>query len=184
MPGGAHSAQALAAARANDTRLLERGVQVRTVGQDSLRNDLPTLAHAQFLTDTGAQFRTAPLLPPRMILIDRRCALVPVDPSDTRKGALCVNAAGTIASLMALFEQVWQTATPLGADRTPDQQGLTDPERALLTLLARGMTDEAAATRLGVSTRTARRTMAALMERLGAVSRFEAGLKAAQQGWL
>lgn len=184
MPGGAQSAQALAAARENDTRLLERGVQVRTVGQDSLRNDHPTLAHAQYLTEMGGQFRTAPLLPPRMILIDRRCALVPLDPSDTRKGAVCVTAAGTIASLLALFEQVWQTATPLGADRAADRQGLTDPERALLTLLARGLTDEAAAARLGVSTRTARRMMAAIMERLGAASRFEAGLKAAQHGWL
>jgi hypothetical protein len=37
---------------------------------------------------------------------------------------------------------------------------------------------------LGVSARTVRRQMAALMERLGAASRFEAGLKAAQHGWL
>ena len=90
MPGGAHSVPALAAARANDSRLLERGVAIRTVGQDSVRNHPPTLAHAQFLTDAGAQFRTVPLLPPRMILVDRRCALVPLDPADTRKGALCL----------------------------------------------------------------------------------------------
>jgi len=46
------------------------------------------------------------------------------------------------------------------------------------------MTDETAARRLGVSLRTVRRQMAALMERLCATSRFEAGLKAAQRGWL
>ncbi|MDJ0386171.1 hypothetical protein [Streptomyces sp. G-G2] len=46
------------------------------------------------------------------------------------------------------------------------------------------MTDEAAARRLGVSQRSVRRRMSALMERLHASSRFEAGLKAAQQGWL
>lgn len=184
MPGGAHSLPALEAARANDTRLLERGVQIRTIAQDSIRNHPPTLAHAQFLTDAGAEFRTAPTLPPRMILVDRRSALVPLDPADTRKGALYITAPGTLASLLALFEQVWSTAVPLGADRAPDRQGLTDPERALLTLLARGLTDEAASTRLGVSARTARRMMAELMERLGASSRFEAGLKAAQRGWI
>lgn len=183
MPG-AHPIPALDAARANDTRLLERGVAIRTVGQDSVRNHPPTLAHAQFLTEAGAQFRTVPLLPPRMIVVDRRSALVPLDPADTRKGALCLTSPGTIASLLALFEQVWDTARPLGADRTPDRLGLTDQERALLRLLGRGLTDEAAATRLGVSARTARRMMADLMERLGAASRFEAGLKAARNGWI
>lgn len=184
MPGGAHSIPALLAARANDSRLLERGVAIRTVGQDSVRNHPPTLSHARFLTDAGAQFRTVPLLPPRMVVVDRRNALVPLDPDDTRKGALCLTSPGAIAALLALFEQIWDTARPLGADRTPDRQGLTDPERALLTLLGRGLTDEAAAARLGVSARTARRMMADLMERLGATSRFEAGLKAARNGWI
>lgn len=51
-------------------------------------------------------------------------------------------------------------------------------------MLAAGLTDEAAAKRLGVSLRTVRRIMAGLMDRLQASSRFEAGLKAAQKGWL
>ncbi|MFB7677681.1 LuxR C-terminal-related transcriptional regulator [Kitasatospora purpeofusca] len=38
--------------------------------------------------------------------------------------------------------------------------------------------------RLGFSTRTVSRHMTAIMERLNATSRFEAGLKAAQQDWL
>lgn len=46
------------------------------------------------------------------------------------------------------------------------------------------MTDENAGKRLGISLRTVRRQMASLMERLNASSRFEAGLKAAQSGWL
>lgn len=51
-------------------------------------------------------------------------------------------------------------------------------------LLAKGLTDETAAGRLGVSLSTIRRSMAAIMERLGARSRFEAGLRAAHMGWL
>ncbi|MGE6730321.1 response regulator transcription factor [Streptomyces sp. NPDC059900] len=61
---------------------------------------------------------------------------------------------------------------------------LSSTERALLRLAAEGCTDAAAASRLHVSHRTARRMMAALMERLGARSRFEAGVKAARLGWL
>ncbi|MFH8492087.1 response regulator transcription factor [Streptomyces longisporoflavus] len=61
---------------------------------------------------------------------------------------------------------------------------LSSTERALLRLAAEGCTDAAAASRLHVSHRTARRMMAALMERLGARSRFEAGVKAVRLGWL
>jgi DNA-binding CsgD family transcriptional regulator/sugar-specific transcriptional regulator TrmB len=184
MSGGAQSAAALHAARVNDTALLERGVRVRTVGLDSIRNDVDTLAHARFLTDNGAEFRTSPVLPPRMILADRRTVLVPIDPANTRKGALYLTGSGFVDSMLALFDQVWEIATPLGAAREPAREGISAQERALLDLLGQGLTDEAAAVRLGVSTRTARRMMADLMERLQARSRFEAGLKAAQRGWL
>ncbi|MFD0381692.1 LuxR C-terminal-related transcriptional regulator [Streptomyces stramineus] len=50
--------------------------------------------------------------------------------------------------------------------------------------MAQGHTDESAAKQLHISPRTARRMMASLMDRLGARSRFEAGLKAARLGWL
>ncbi|MFD5485064.1 response regulator transcription factor [Streptomyces virginiae] len=53
-----------------------------------------------------------------------------------------------------------------------------------MRLLAGGLTDDAAGQRLGISSRTVSRHMASIMERLGATSRFEAGLKAAQRGWL
>jgi DNA-binding CsgD family transcriptional regulator/sugar-specific transcriptional regulator TrmB len=184
MPGGAQSAAALRQARDIDTRLLARGVRLCTIGLDSIRNDQPTLAHARFLTDGGGEFRTSPILPPRMIIADQRIAFVPIDPGNTRKGALALTGPGIVAALLALFRQVWQIATPLGAARDPDRQGLSGPEKALLELLAQGFTDEAAATRLGCSQRTARRIMADLMERLGARSRFEAGLLAARRGWL
>ncbi|AXE28190.1 LuxR family transcriptional regulator (plasmid) [Streptomyces globosus] len=112
-------------------------------------------------------------------------AVVPIDPANSRLGALCTRAPGIVASLITLFEQTWNAAVPLGADRPrPSDTQPTAAELELLRLLASGMTDEAAAKRLGVSLRTVRRQMAALMERLHATSRFEAGLKAAQQGWL
>lgn len=184
MSGGPQSAVALQRARQNDEQLLRRRVRMRTVGLASIRNDPATMAHARFLTGSGGEFRTSPILPPRMILVDRRVALVPLDPSNTRKGALCLTGPGVLASMLALFEQVWEIATPLDAVQDPDREGLSTPERALLKLLAEGRTDEAAAARLGISARTARRMMADLMERLHAYSRFEAGMKAAHRGWL
>jgi len=46
------------------------------------------------------------------------------------------------------------------------------------------MTDPAIARHLGLSYRTARGRMAALMATLGAESRFQAGVQANRNGWL
>ncbi|WP_327735597.1 helix-turn-helix transcriptional regulator [Streptomyces nojiriensis] len=185
LPGGALSEASLEASRPLDRRALARGIEMRSVYQDSARNDATTLAYARWLTEQGGQVRTSPLLPPRLLIFDRAVAVVPIDPDHSRLGALCTSAPGIVASLTTLFEQTWNSAVPLGADRPrPSDTRPTATELELLKLLASGMTDEAAAKRLGVSLRTVRRQMAALMERLHATSRFEAGLKAAQQGWL
>ncbi|MFN2588379.1 MAG: helix-turn-helix transcriptional regulator [Actinomycetota bacterium] len=59
----------------------------------------------------------------------------------------------------------------------------TDEERAVASLLVTGMTDEMAARRLGLSRRTFRRRLKALMDKLGARSRFQAGYMLAGTGW-
>lgn len=185
MPGGAQSQASLDASRPLDQEALDRDISLLTLYQDSARNDPPTYAYARWLTEQGGQVRTAPTLPTRMLIFDRRVALVPINPLNTKLGALCTREAAIVASLHTVFEQAWGTAVPLGADITAHPEtGLTALERQLLRLLADGMTDEAAGKRLGISARTVRRQMAGLMERLGATSRFEAGLKAAQRGWL
>ncbi|WP_262699300.1 MULTISPECIES: helix-turn-helix transcriptional regulator [Streptomyces] len=184
LPGGARSTPELAAARRNDAALLSRSVSIRTVGTDTDSYDAATMAHVQWLTGNGGQFRgiEAPL--PGMILFDGSVALVPLDPQNTAAGALQVTDPGLVAPMVVLFEQTWSLATPLDAGRSTTDDTLNGKERALLRLVAEGCTDAAAAGRLHVSHRTARRMMAVLMERLGARSRFEAGVKAARRGWL
>ncbi|GHG29999.1 MULTISPECIES: LuxR C-terminal-related transcriptional regulator [Streptomyces] len=185
LPGGALSEASMTASRPLDRRALARGIEMCSVYQDSARNDPATLAYARWLTEQGGQVRTSPLLPTRLLVFDRTVAVVPVDPGNSRTGALCTSAPGIVASLVTLFEQTWQAAVPLGADRPRASDARPSAaELELLRLLASGMTDEAAGKRLGVSLRTVRRQMAALMERLHATSRFEAGLKAAREGWL
>ncbi|RPF41466.1 sugar-specific transcriptional regulator TrmB [Streptomyces sp. Ag109_G2-6] len=185
MPGGAQSQASLDASRPLDDAAMSRGITLMTLYQDSVRHDPATLAYARWMTERGGGVRTCPTLPPRMLVFDRKVAMVPIDPADTKRGALCTREAGIVASLVALFEQTWNSAVPLGADRSKDaQSGLTASEQELLRLLASGLTDEVAGRRLGISARSVRRQMAGLMERLDASSRFEAGLKAAQHGWL
>jgi DNA-binding NarL/FixJ family response regulator len=50
--------------------------------------------------------------------------------------------------------------------------------------MAQGLTDDAIAHHLGVSTRTVRRTVSGLLVQLDARSRFQAGVQAVQLGHL
>lgn len=184
MPGGAQSAQSLAASRPLDEHMLRRGTSVLTVYLASVRNDPATLGYARWLTEHGGEVRTVPTLPLRMVLFDYAVALVPIDLGNTRRGAVQLTVPGAVAALIALFEQVWHSAVPLGDESRRADGDLTSPERELLRLLAQGVTDEVAARELGISLRTERRMMATLMQRLGARSRFEAGMRASERKWI
>ncbi|MFD7098112.1 helix-turn-helix transcriptional regulator [Streptomyces xanthophaeus] len=183
-PGGAHTASDLEASQGPNIELLDRGITMRTVYLDSVRNHQPTLDHVDWLSQRGGQVRTVPTLPIRMIISDRREAVLPLDTDDAQAGVVVLTYGGTIAALCALFESVWQSATPLGTMVERDMDGLTRQHRETLHLLLQGLTDEAIAKRLGVSPRTARRIAAELMDALGARSRFQAGAHAVQNGWL
>lgn len=186
MPGGAQSAASLEASKPLDQDLMDRGVRVLTLYMDSVRNDQVTLNYAQWLNERGGEVRTSPTLPIRMVMFDREVALLPVDPENTKKGAALLRGPGVITALAALFEQIWDSASPFGTDRDREKNeaGLTPQEAELLRLLFQGNTDEIAARKLGIGLRTVRRTMSDLMSRLEARSRFEAGARAAQRGWL
>lgn len=62
--------------------------------------------------------------------------------------------------------------------------GPTDDEARVLRLLGTGITDDVAAERLGWTPRTLRRRLRAAMDKLGASSRFQAGMLAERAGWL
>lgn len=69
-------------------------------------------------------------------------------------------------------------------DATDVAATVTDADLTLLAALARGGKDEIVARRLGVSTRTFRRRLLDLMQRLGVTSRFQIGATAARAGLL
>jgi DNA-binding CsgD family transcriptional regulator len=183
-PGGAQTEQNLAAARPLDEQLLRRGVRMSTVYLDSARHHPPTVAYARWLTELGGRVRTVPSLPVRMKLIDRRIAVMPVNPDASASAAVVLHGPGTVTALAALFDHTWAAATPFGEAKTRDQHDLTPQQREVLRLLVAGHTDETVSKRLGVSVRTARRIASELMERLNAQSRFQAGYRLALLGWL
>ncbi|MDX2598614.1 helix-turn-helix domain-containing protein [Streptomyces caniscabiei] len=184
-PGGAVSAAGLESARPLDNESFDRGVRMRSVYLDSVRNDTPTSDYAAWLTSKGGQVRTVPALPMRMIICDREVAVVPVNTEDSRQGALVVRYHGVVQALAELFELVWAQGVPLGEEpRASAEHEASERDRVLLKLLSEGMTDQGIARKLGLSVRTIRRLMSDLMKRLNAQSRFEAGAEAVRRGWL
>ncbi|MEU7065370.1 helix-turn-helix transcriptional regulator [Streptomyces sp. NPDC046161] len=184
-PGGGHRAESLEASKPNDQALLGRGVRMRSLFLDSVRNSPTTVAYADWLGELGGEVRTAPELPTRLMIFDRSTAVIPVSSEDSAAGAVVLTGQGTLTALCALFDNVWGAARPLGTTETVrDEGGLNPQETTVIRLLAQGMTDEAIAKRLAVSSRTARRLATDLMDRLNARSRFEFGVRAVQRGWL
>ncbi|GAA3865856.1 helix-turn-helix transcriptional regulator [Streptomyces sedi] len=141
-----------------------------TTGSDHLAPGLP------------GHWRTAPLPPMGLLLIDGTTALVLVD-SALGRCAAQVDDATLVGTLLSLFEGLWRRSAPPGLPGW-DGRGGAPLTRAVLRALSEGVTDETAARELGMSVRTYRRHVAEIMSRLGARSRFQAGALAADLGLL
>ncbi|MEV6026400.1 hypothetical protein [Streptomyces sp. NPDC052036] len=77
-----------------------------------------------------------------------------------------------------MFEGLWTRAGDL------DGLDLTEVEVRVLRVLAEYDKDETAARALNMSLRRYRAHAADLLTRLGATTRFQAGLRARERGWL
>jgi DNA-binding CsgD family transcriptional regulator len=183
-PGRSHDPAQMEASRPLNGEALARGVAIRAVYQDSCRTDPPTLAYARWLTEEGGHVRTAPSLPVLMVLIDAEVALLPWQTGAPHEGAVEVRVPAVVETLVDYFELLWRGADPLGTARHRDVDVHSSMAQELVRLAATGLTDEAVARRLELSTRTVRRMMADIMTELGAASRFQAGVEAARSGWL
>ncbi|MFE3498875.1 helix-turn-helix transcriptional regulator [Kitasatospora sp. NPDC059160] len=176
-PGPIISA-ALDAVRASDLKYLRRGLRMRTILHASALDSHRISRFATELAEQGAEVRgtAAPL--ERMVVFDRRTALVATDPQDITRGALVIRQPGLLSHLLALFERRWSQSCGIG-ERLP-----SGVEREVLRTMARVDKDEAGARALDMSLRTYRGHVAALMRRLDAPNRFQAALAARNRNWI
>lgn len=188
-PGGPQSAAALEASRPLDLRAIRRRIRMRVIHETSVLDDELNRVHLRDLVMLGVSARVTDPPIGRMLILDEQVAVVPMDPADSRRGALVVRNPGLVAGLQHLFDRTWNAAAelPWGTDDTTAEGAgdeITDSDRRVLSMLASGCTDETVARDLEVSVRHLRRRIARLMVVLGARSRFEAGVEAARRGWL
>lgn len=151
----------------------ERGVRIRVLLEQDGANAGRTLA--------GADVRRVRRVPTRMLIADRRVALVlpPAEAAASAPGVAVAHAA-LLGVLTEHFELLWEMTARPGVMAEPPRRG----DGEILTLLAGGLTDDAVAARVGSSARTVRRRVAALMREAGASTRFQAGVEAVRRGWL
>lgn len=182
-PGGNRVPEVLQEALARDTAMLSRGVRMRTLYHHTARFNGPSQAYVATVSALGAEYRTAHELFGRLIVFDRKTAFVPERGGTW--GAVVIREPSVVHYLCEVFEQAWTQAAPF-SDAAADGLELVakDIHRTIVRLLAAGLKDESIARRIGMSLRTARKHIADIMETLGAESRFQAGVLAAQQGLL
>ncbi|MEU6996702.1 helix-turn-helix domain-containing protein [Nonomuraea sp. NPDC046570] len=138
---------------------------------------------------SGYEIRIAAELPSKMIIVDREAVLLPMlpDQASVHPGFLLVRGQSLVHLLVALFERVWQAATPLQLTATSVTEGVPawdDIDVALLTYLLSGMPDKTVASRLGTSERTVQRRIRRLMKLAGTDSRMQLAWYAARSGMI
>jgi predicted transcriptional regulator/DNA-binding CsgD family transcriptional regulator len=134
----------------------------------------------------GEEVRFLPEAPMKLIIADDQAGLIPlVATPQVLDTCILVHPSALLDALSTLFETLWQQAQPFVSDRSADGAGnfVSEEERRIISLLAMGLPDETIARQLKIGHRTVQRRVQALLVRLGATSRFQAGVLAAGRGW-
>ncbi|MEU8566782.1 LuxR C-terminal-related transcriptional regulator [Streptomyces pathocidini] len=162
----------------------QRGMRTRVLYPHTARGDAGTRSHVRELAEAGGQIRTSREIHGRFLVFDREVAFVPADDGDEPEapGVAVVYEPAVAAFLGGLHDRVWQSAFGFEPGPAGYAGTLDDLKSTILELLASGVKDEVIARRVSMSDRTFRRHIAAIMQELGAGSRFQAGVAAAQAG--
>lgn len=173
-PDRSFPAESVRVAAPMDRTLLDRGVRTRVLGV--LRPDaVPQVSVRRAGAERRPEYRQAPTVPMKLIVVDRQVALFPVDPRDLEKGYLEVTQAPVVSALADLFERQWAGAWDPWEDAMAGVQ-LSEREQALVALLAEGYTDATAAEAMGISARSVSNILRHLMDRLDVENRFQLGV--------
>ena len=182
LPAGAIRPDILEQSFEYDLGMLTRGVKLFGLYEAHEVRDPRVVKVLTRLQQEGAQVRVRAGIAQRLVVVDRSWAVISAHVGYAGGEALVVTQPVLVRALVAHFHGLWANALSFGeADHDTHS---TERISQTLDLLQRGLTDEAAARELGVSVRTVRRRVAAVMELFDATSRFEAGVKAAKAGWL
>lgn len=176
--------ETLSDSRPRDLMLLGRGVRMRTLYPHTVLSNPAVQTHFMAMAEAGSEIRTTTEVTDRIIIFDREIAFMPDRSSGGAPGAVVVRQPVIVEYLYLSLERGWSLARPFvytGFGYGDSSDGLKD---GIVRLLAAGFKDEVVARRMNMSVRTCRRHIAEILEELGAESRFQAGVMAAEHGLL
>ena len=128
----------------------------------------------------GAQVRTLDEFFNRLIVIDRRLAIIPGEAPDV---ALAIHEKNLVSYLADIFDRSWERAREYNERGSASDSDIAAEVRQLtVRMLTEGHSDPASAKRVGVSTRTYASYVAALKEEYGVETQVPARLRDGEQG--
>ncbi|MBL1081172.1 LuxR family transcriptional regulator [Streptomyces actinomycinicus] len=147
---------------------------------------IPPLLDEEFVREQFGRHRPVAVRVSRMpplqaLIVDGSAALVVADSSVGRRSSV-IRVPEVLHTLRTFFQSVWSDAVPAGETVVFGDRDRAALAQRILGALQAGVTDEVAARELTVSVRTYRRYVAEMMSLLGASSRFQAGVRAAELG--
>ncbi|MGH8427385.1 MAG: helix-turn-helix domain-containing protein [Gammaproteobacteria bacterium] len=158
-----------------------RGVRSRSIVDAEFLALPGAVARVRGDIKTGEEVRVLPRLPFKMVLTDRRLALIPLDLEQSSSPVLLVRSSALLEALYALFEILWARAAPISVTRegelktgNPAARLPRDAEE-LIPLMAAGLNDKSIAYELGISASTLNRRIGEIMRALEARTRFQIG---------
>jgi len=136
------------------------------------------------LLDAGVEVRISQRLPCSAVVVDD-AALADVSNMDASGfGSILVRHRPLVRVVRVLAEGIYEASSPLPlspADAS-SPSWLDERDRQILVLIAAGATDTMISRQVRISQRTVERRLRAMMDELGATTRFQAGVQAAKRG--
>lgn len=166
---------------ARDIAALKRGVKMRTLYQHAARRSADTRKYVAAVTAAGAEVRTLDEFFNRLIVVDRRVALIPSH--EGTDAAMVISDRSMVGYLVDMFERHWERARPFTSSETSLMRDIAAEQRAMtIRMLLEGRADPAGAKRLGVSPRTYAAYVADLKSEFEVETRFQLGYEMGKRG--
>lgn len=183
-PGGPRPDEELTESFSRTRDTLKRGVRMRTLYQWSAQFSPSTTEFVHCLTDLGAEVRATHDSFMRLIVFDRKAALMSLQ--EVPEGALLVNDPDVVNFAVQAYERAWTVSRPFPTNYVKDNVFATsnDIKMSIMRLLTEGHEVAVISKRLGISQRTSQRHISEIMQRLGARNRLHAGYLISRKGLL
>jgi DNA-binding CsgD family transcriptional regulator len=159
------------------------GIRYRVIYADELLKSDDRRDDIREGVGRGEEARIHPKLTLKFKVIDRSTALVPLDET-AEAGALLIRSTPLCGLFVDYFEKLWAESATVGEISRDGARALNAIDMRVLAMLADDASDAAIARRLGLSERSVRRHVSALLTTFGVQTRTGIIAAAAREGRL